>query len=155
LAPAVSLWLKEALGSDETECWDKKREARVRCYAFAGPTPGNAAFADRIDAVLDLDCHQFINTNDIVPHAFDVDDLAQIPALYQKRTAPLAPLVKSLIDNVRPLAYRHPQKGIKRFAGALDPDRLFALELVYQHLDAYLADLGLLSEKMNAFTSFV
>src|SRR5262245_1838210 len=49
LAPAVALWLKDALDSGrEDESWDPSRRARVRCHAFAGPTPGNEAFAARI-----------------------------------------------------------------------------------------------------------
>jgi Lipase (class 3) len=155
LAPVVALWLKEALASDQAECWDEKRNAHVRCYAFAGPTPGNAAFADRIDAVLGQDCQQFINTNDVVPHAFAAADLAQIPALYGKRTEALAPIVDNLIRTLNPIAYRHPAKAVKTFAGTLDSSRSFAVELVYQHLDAYLSELNLLTNEMNALTSFI
>jgi len=46
LAQAVALWLREALDVPP-ERWDAGRGARVHCYAFAGLTPGNAAFARR------------------------------------------------------------------------------------------------------------
>jgi hypothetical protein len=155
LAPTVALWLKEALASDETECWDKKRKAKVSFRAFAGPTPGNAAFAERIDTILNEDCHYLVNSNDVVPHAFEVDELAQIPTLYGDRTAALKPLVTDLVNVVKGLNYRHSAKGVRTFAGPLNPARSFAAELVYQHLDGYLAELSLLTDEMNAFTCFV
>lgn len=153
LAPTVALWLKEAL-SDKTECWDRKQTSRVSCCAFAGPTPGNADFAARVDAVLGEDLYQLINSNDIVPHAFQVDDLEQIPMLYGNRTAMLQPLVTDLVNAVKPLGYRHPEKGLHKFDGKLDSSRSLPGELVHQHLDAYLDELGLLSDEMNTFTLF-
>jgi acetyl esterase/lipase len=80
LAPAVALWLKDSLSSaDPAEHWDGGRGARIRSHAFAGPTPGNAAFANRIDMTLGADHHHLRNTNDLVTHGWQVSDLQQIP----------------------------------------------------------------------------
>ncbi len=40
------------------------------------------------------------------------------------------------------------------FAGALDAQRPFEMEFIHQHLDAYLDEIDLLDERLNALTSF-
>src|SRR5262249_55613352 len=137
LAPTVALWLREALEFPD-ECWDKTKQARVSCYAFAGPTPGNGAFADRLDAKIGSGSHYTVNANDVVPHAFQVNDLKALPALYGDRTRDFQPLVDDLIAGVGQFDYRHPKQGVRTFNGKLDNDRTFAAELIHQHLDAYL-----------------
>ena len=74
LAPTVALWLAETRDPQAvppTQCWDPSGRAKVRCYAFAGPTPGNAAFATRVERKLDQGHHRIVNTNDVVTHAWD------------------------------------------------------------------------------------
>lgn len=156
LAQAVAMWLQDALGSvDPTECWDASRRARVSCYAFAGPTAGNAAFAKRIDERLRDRHHHIRNTNDVVTHAWQSNELTQLPALYDHRTAPFASLVGSFLATVGPLNYRQPTAGVTTFTGALQLNRSLALEIVHQHLEAYLDHLGLLSPELNAVTFFI
>ena len=155
LAPTVALWLKEATLESGEECWDKRQKARVRFYAFAGPTPGNGAFADRLDTKLNDSSHYLVNTNDVVPQAFQVDQLNRIPDLYRDRTSGLKTLVENLIAGIEKLNYRHSVKEVRKFAGELDPSRSLAAELIHQHLDAYLAELRLLSDEFNALTCFV
>ena len=78
LASMVALWLRELLVTpDAVERWDGGRGARVACYAFAAPTPGNAAFADRIDAVLGPDHRHLRNMNDVVTLAWQADELGK------------------------------------------------------------------------------
>jgi hypothetical protein len=156
LAPTVALWLKDALDApDPGERWDVKRRALISSHAFAGPTPGNSAFANRIDQTLGQNHHHWRNMNDIVTHAWAVDDLQQIPTLYGSRSAALAPLVPGIIADVRELDYRHAQRGVVKFMGQLDPGRLFPAEVVHQHVDAYLAELGLLAQGIRAVTFFI
>ena len=153
LATAVALWLKDALASpDAAEQWDGQRGARVSCYAFAAPTPGNAAFADRIDRVLASDHHHLRNRHDIVTHAWQVDELALIPGLYAPRHTVLEPLIPVIASRVRELDYRQARAGVTTFAGALDAKRSFEMEFIHQHLDAYLEELDLLDERLNVLT---
>ena len=156
LASTVALWLKDALGSqNEAECWDKKQDAQVLCYAFAGPTPGNAEFAHRLDTVLGGDHHHVRNMNDVVTHVWQLDELQQIPGLYGTRTAPFGKLISRIVADVQALNYRQATRGVAQFSGALDTRRPLAEEFLHQHLDAYLAELGLLSPTMNAVTFFI
>jgi hypothetical protein len=155
LASTVALWLKDALDSqDLTERWDGGRGARVSAYAFAAPTPGNAAFADRIDRVLASDHHHLRNRNDIVTHAWQVDELERIPDLYAPRRMVLAPMIPLIATKVRNLDYRQARAGVTTFAGTLDAGRGFAMEFIHQHLDAYLDELDLLDERLNSLTLF-
>lgn len=155
LAPAVALWLKEALHSGlDDECWDPTRRAVVRCHAFAGPTPGNDAFAARIDGVLGDDHHHLRNKNDVVTHAWQTNELQQIPGLYGARTAPFGALVGGLAAAVGPLNYRQAQKGVVAFSGTLAAARSFPGEFIHQHLDAYLEELRL-APALNALKFFI
>jgi hypothetical protein len=155
LAPAVALWLKEALHSRlDDECWDPTRRAVVRCHAFAGPTPGNEAFAARIDGVLGEDHHHLRNMNDVVTHAWQTDELRQIPALYGGRTAPFGALIGRLAAGIAPLNYRQARKGVVEFSGALAAARPFPGEFIHQHLDAYLEELRL-APALNALKFFI
>jgi hypothetical protein len=155
LASTVALWLKDALGSaDPAEHWAGSRGAAVSCYAFAAPTPGNAAFANRIDRVLGSSHHHLRNTNDVVTHAWQVDELTRIPDLYAPRRTVLEPLIPVIASRVRGLDYRHARVGVTTFAGTLDPARPFVAEFVHQHLDAYLDELGLPREGVTATALF-
>jgi hypothetical protein len=153
LASTVALWLKDALASPEAaEHWDGRREPRVSCYAFASPTAGNAGFADRIERVLGGDHHHLRNTNDVVTHAWQVDELEEIPMLYAPRRTVLEPLIPVIAARVQALDYR--QGRATTFAGVLDAKRPFELEFIHQHLDAYLDELGVLDERLNGLTLF-
>ena len=155
LATAVALWLKDALASpDVGEQWDGRRGARVSCHAFAAPTPGNAAFADRIDRVLASDHHHLRNRHDIVTHAWQVDELERIPDLYAPRRTVLEPLIRVIASRVRGLDYQQARAGVTTFAGALDAERGFETEFIHQHLEAYLVELDLLDERLNVLTLF-
>ena len=155
LAAAVALWLTDALASaDPAEHWDAGRGARVSCYAFAAPTPGNAGFAKRLDRVLAGHHHHLRNRHDVVTHAWQADDLTQIPELYAPRHTVLERLIPVIVSRVRELDYRHPRTGVTTFAGPLDPARPVAAEFVHQHLDAYLTQLGLADEGLDALTFF-
>jgi lipase (class 3) len=153
LAQAVALWLREALDAPD-ERWDAGRGARVSCHVFAGPTPGNATFAERIDRVLGPRHQHVRNRHDIVAHAWQADELREIPGLYGSRTALFEPVVATIVRDVERLDYRHARSGVRMIEGRLDPGRGFALELIHQHLDAYLAALDLHAHGLRALTFF-
>jgi Lipase (class 3) len=155
LACATALWLEDTLASaDPAEHWDGGRGARISCYAFAAPTPGNAAFASRVERVLGKRHHHLRNTNDVVTHAWQADELQRIPALYDPRRPVLEPLIPFIVSRVKALDYRHAQTGVDVFAGLLDPERPFVAEFVHQHLQAYLEHCGLARDGVTARALF-
>lgn len=155
LAPVVALWLRELLASpDAAERWDGDRGSRVSCHAFAGPTPGNAGLADRIDRSLGADHHHLRNANDVVTHAWQADELEAIPSLYAPRGAHLERLIGLIVEKTRALDYRQARAGVTTFEGPLDHSRSFASEFVHQHLEAYLAELRLLEAGVRPLALF-
>ncbi len=154
LAQAVALWLHEALASPR-ERWDAGHGARVHCHLFAGPTPGNRAFAQRFEQALGTRHRHVRNTKDIVTHAWQSEDLARIPTLYGERSAPFRRLVDALVAAVGPRDYVQVQVGVAPIEGALVESRSFAEEFIHQHLDAYLERLGLDAFGIDALRFFV
>jgi hypothetical protein len=154
LAQAVALWLREALDAP-AERWDAGRGARVHCHAFAGPTPGNAGFAGRFEGLLGATHHHLRNTHDIVTHAWQPDELRQIPALYGSQTALFEPVIEALVAATEPLGYRQVQPGVRVMTRPLSPSRLFVGEFIHQHLDAYLQELGLDAHGIDALRLFI
>ncbi|GAB4022199.1 lipase family protein [Spirosoma koreense] len=62
----------------------------VSAYPIAGPTPGDGVFAGYAARKFGDAYHSVINTHDIVPHAWQKDQFAQIPSLY-KQAPPFNP----------------------------------------------------------------
>ena len=54
----------------------------ISVYAYAGPTPGTDDFARYLDARLGDRLHRIANPLDVVTHAWNVSDLAELKALY-------------------------------------------------------------------------
>jgi hypothetical protein len=156
LAATVALWLQCALESaDADERWDPTRRARVSCHTFAGPTPGNGAFARQLERRLGDRQHHLRNASDPVAQVWEADGLRRIPALYGARTEALAPLITGVFGSLEGLDYRHVRVGAVEFRGEPDARRTLAAEVIHQHLDAYLAKLGLREHGLSAVTFFV
>ena len=155
LSSTVALWLADTQGREVSpdESWDPENRATIRCYSFAGPTAGNAAFADYSNARLEDRCHRIWNRMDIVPRAFVSADLRKIPDDYKFSDIIDWPL-KKLIDHV---ADKAEQLGYKQICGsgtALDcslaEGMIFPTQIAHQHLDGYLEKIGLLKEMSAA-----
>lgn len=160
LASTVALWLADTQGEatvPEQSRWDPRRKATVRCFSFAGPTAGNAAFAQRSDAIIGPRCHRIANALDVVPQAWAPDDLREIPTLYSDRVVPipgLPPLLNAIASVVEPLGYRHVGREVTELRGTLDAGRHdFFDQLVHQHLDGYLRAMEL-GSLVNTWTFF-
>jgi hypothetical protein len=139
LAPALALWLAETRRLDGGAGWDPSRRSNVRFAAFAGPTPGDEAFADRVLGQVGAGSYRVVNEHDIVPRAWSAEGLGAIAALYADRTEPLQTVLAAVVDALAGagMDYRHvgPPTTVR---GELDPRRSLGEEIVYQHMDAYL-----------------
>ena len=151
LAPTLALWLAETQGSAaEAYRWDPDQRATVGCYAFAGPTAGNAAFAQRSNERIGARCHRIFNPLDVVPRAWVPQDMRGIGRLYDaavvRPIAGLGSLANDIADVVETekLGYTHIGNDVQELPGALNNDkRDFAAQLVHQHLQAYLDKMGI------------
>jgi hypothetical protein len=80
LAPTLALWFKQSQNIPGN--WDPNGNATISTVPFAGPTVGNADFAKLFDQQLGNACERIHNTLDIVPHAWEIKQLKELPDLY-------------------------------------------------------------------------
>lgn len=146
LAPALAQWLADTQGLEGK--WDPARLAKVSVVCFAGPSPGNTAFASYCDGPSGVQPRRLALSLDVVPHAWQLDLLDRIPALYEPHIPPPAGIV-GLVGVAKWLArdgqYGHVAPGAKPLPGAVDTTKIkgflpvvqFAVQMVHQHLVAY------------------
>lgn len=128
LAVAAALWLEEE--------WAAAKRARIECFAFAGPTAGNGAFAEHYDRKLGAKTRSIVNERDLVPHAWAIAQLGEVRDIHPE----LALFIRGLTESVRRLGYTH--VGGKRILTAEQPrgQRGLVEDIIHQHLDVYLQD---------------
>ncbi len=152
LAPTLALWLAETQGptTEEAYRWDPDKHASIECYAFAGPTAGNAAFATRSNELIGAHCHRIYNSLDIVPKAWVPADMRSIGTLYDSNIVAPIPGLGSLANDIASvveaenLAYTHPGNDVQELRGEINKDlREFVAQMIYQHLSAYFALMGI------------
>lgn len=84
LAPAMAMYLKDTI-----KTWNSpSRVNTISAYPTAGPTAGNDAFAKHAEK--NLEYKSMHNTLDVVPMAWQLDTIAQIPTIYGDNIAPPA-----------------------------------------------------------------
>jgi len=155
LAPALALCLKATQTSRGGNLgWDGSGRSTIGCVTFAGPTPGNGAFAKRIDQELGAAHQRIANANDVVTHAWEMRQLQQIPFLFEKRSEHLRKLLETVAKATSQFDYQHPSTGFLGFPGQTQSTRSFGEELIHQHLDAYLTQF-LPDRGVDALTLFV
>jgi hypothetical protein len=109
LAPTLALWFKQRQGL--AAGWDPDSKATLSVIAFAGATPGNAAFAELFDAQLGGACMRIHNELDIVPHAWDAAGMASVHDVYE--SAGISPnlIERTLIAGIRRTVHGYAQMG--------------------------------------------
>lgn len=110
LAPTLALWFKQRQG--RAGGWDAEGKASLSVVAFAGATPGDAAFAELFDAQLGGACMRIHNELDIVPHAWDPAGMATVSDLYT--SAGISPnlIERALIAGIRKTVHGYAQIGV-------------------------------------------
>jgi hypothetical protein len=150
LSPVTALWLVDT----QTQ-WDPARRATVSCLPSAGPTPGNRDFAAYYTlSPLGARTTRIHNSIDVVPHAWALDDLAQVPSLYEPEI-PADTTVKSLVFVAQLISadghYAQINPDARALPGTVNTAIItsrgafanFVVQLVYQHVDAYYTLLGI------------
>jgi hypothetical protein len=166
LAPALALFLSDTQNDDSVPVpdhyrWNPGTRAGIHCYAFAGPTPGNAAFAEYFNGQLGRNFYRYANKLDIVTSAWHSEGLRGISSIFgEEFTAPpgLDLLFKEMADEVEGLDYCHPgqdytepgfagnrtEKHVVEFSGPLrEKNSSYMLQAIHQHMGGYTDVLGL------------
>jgi hypothetical protein len=151
LSPTLSLWL-----SDTQAKWDPAGNATLAVLPSAGPTAGNAEFAQYSDTQIGAQVTRLYNPLDIVPKAWTTSDLQKIPNLYTPDINPDL-LLKGFADLAVAISkdggYTQINLGAPPLQGSaintsiIKPFDLpilnFFAQAAYQHVDAYPILLGI------------
>jgi hypothetical protein len=138
MAPVLALKFAESSGV---------RKEKVSVYAYAGPTPGDFAFKDYMTGVFSLfGTVSFVrDSQDVVPHAWNVKDLDSTKALYE--AYPMTDAIKLLLKAVEAMVfadeYFHAYPGFVDLTGLPDLDRA----------SSALTGLASFAEATGAFTA--
>ena len=150
LSPTLGLWLL-----DTQKEWDRHDRAMISVYAYAGPTPGNEAFAAYFEARFGDRAHRIANPLDVVTHAWNVGDLAAVKALYTPkipRDALWDKAVDVAIAGTNGIRYRQIDARAILLDGRVKQDLVWrwlpalvnlSAQVLYQHTLAYFELLGL------------
>ncbi|MFT5312658.1 MAG: hypothetical protein ACI8Z9_001138, partial [Paraglaciecola sp.] len=87
LAPVLALWLKDIQDTQLT------RGVHISCIAFAGPSPGNRAFAEYFNQRMAKDFQRIANSLDIVTFAWQTNTLHKAFSAYFPPLIPTVPLI--------------------------------------------------------------
>ncbi len=147
LSPVTALWLL-----DTQEEWDHDEYFEISCIPTAGPTPGNKDFANYYDQPEKLGNRttRIHNDLDMVPHAWNLEDLAKVPGLYEPYIDPgvlvdlfafLASIVAKEGDYVQ-IQPSAPPIDSQVNQDLIDPKKSdfvnFMTQALYQHIMAYM-----------------
>jgi hypothetical protein len=118
-------------------------------YAFAGPTPGDAAFAGYFQKTIPAGLQRIWNAIDVVPHVWDTAHLRQLPTLYG---IPPVTAVRDAVDVILPviehIGYTPLNDEAATFTGKQQNPTVTTIEqymkeLAYQHTTAYSVWAGI------------
>jgi triacylglycerol lipase len=117
----------------------------VICDAFAGATAGNSAFADYISSAGNLKLRRIWNNLDVVPHMWDVNDIAKLPTLYPPNILVSPSLIAEfdgLIVALKTfkLDYKQPAPEVSLSGKVVNGPQYngFRGQAIYQHLTEYI-----------------
>jgi hypothetical protein len=158
LSPTLTLWLQ-----DIRILWDPGSAVTLSTMPTAGPTAGNAAFAAYSNAK--ISATRFANAIDVVPHAWQASDLAEIPTLYAPDIEP-DDVIDGLVAGARKLSANGDYTQIVNDTGwfpfqvnksliraGAPPLVNFGLQLAWQHTTAYLRYFGVKAAELEGWAS--
>ncbi|HYH06029.1 MAG TPA: hypothetical protein VEK11_03115 [Thermoanaerobaculia bacterium] len=121
--------------------WDLRGNASLYPFAFAGPTPGDAAFAAYFSSKFP-NLQRVWNALDVVPHAWDTTHMEELPALYGKPISFVTDAVNDIVSHIGPIGYTPLNPQAATFSGAMQSPPVTNLETylqqgAWQHTTAY------------------
>jgi hypothetical protein len=157
LSPAVALWLSDTKGQ-----WDPNKYSTLACLPSAGPTSGDQGFSTYYGNQLGSVTTRVYNSLDVVPHAWEMDDLMELPELYNPPIPPtlelygllvgalaisatgdyaqICPLTSALQGTFSQSSYNHSKSDCHNFIA----------QMLYQHVQAYFDLLEVTNPTLQA-----
>jgi hypothetical protein len=150
LSPAVTLWLSDIGFSS------------LACLPSAGPTPGDLDFSTYYGNQLGNVTTRVHNSIDVVPHAWEADELKELPDLYNPPIPPTLELYGLLLGALGISAasgYTQICPSTAPFQGVFNQDSYkstnkdcdnYYAQLGYQHVNAYFDYFGIVMPTLLA-----
>lgn len=137
LAPSLTVALE-----DLRALWDFRGHATLLPWAFAGPTPGDAAFAGYFQTKIPAGLQRIWNSLDVVPHSWDTPHMKELPTLYGAKLAVVADAVDATLAVIGPIGYTPLNNEAATFTGKQQNPNITTIEqymneVAYQHTTAY------------------
>lgn len=155
LSPVTALALSDSQGVslDKPNGWDPKSTSHISVMPTAGPTPGDEVWRDYYENSRIEKTDRVWNKLDIVPHAWQISMLNEIPTIYEP-TIVLPPKeekpfnIRNLVEKSVCLSTSFEKEGgsklvqicpsVKGLCGKVCPSKKKFLEqAAYQHTTAY------------------
>ncbi len=111
-------------------------------FAFAGPTPGNAAFAAYFNEKFPNGLQRVWNALDIVPHVWYTPQMQQLPSLYGQPMAAVTDAVNFIVPHIESIGYTPLNNQAATFSGPRQNPNIttfeqYMTEAKWQHTTAY------------------
>lgn len=142
LSPALALALKDLQGKDPG--WDPQAGAAILVEPSAGPTPGDGNWATYYGDEIGKATTRLWNQIDIVPHAWQLNMLDEIPTLYEpfipkskfiSAAVELAKINSEIAGDMKQI-----RPDVQGLPGKVDPDIIYSLAEIVELLEALAAN---------------
>ncbi|PSW00654.1 lipase family protein [Photobacterium lipolyticum] len=147
LSSTLALWLKDIQGVKLSQNID------ISTIPFAGPTAGNADFADYFDDCLGDQCTRIANSLDIVPYAWNTNSLKKLKSIYISEQASVKPLlyqralIRAMIAETKGKKYKQIKAETPPLEGNINPILIeYLVQAAYQHVVGYPELMGMMDD---------
>lgn len=163
LSPSTALALLDTQGIpiDQPNGWDPDSSATIAVLPSAGPTPGNKTWRDYYDHKLGSNTDRIWNKIDIVPHAWQLSMLEEIPTIYAP-TIPENKLISALVDlaKINSIAAGNLQQinpSVAGFAGTINTSKEISIHDIIEILETLLANkiIDKIAEKLDLSSTLI
>ncbi|WP_299017875.1 hypothetical protein [uncultured Photobacterium sp.] len=147
LSSTAALWLKDIQGKELSTNID------ISTIPFAGPTAGNADFANYFDEQLGDKCTRVANSLDIVPYAWNTKSLKKLKSLYLFELPPVLPspfqraLITGMIAETKGKKYKQIKAETPPLEGEFNPLLIeYLVQAAYQHVVGYPEQMNMMDD---------
>ncbi|MFC1503338.1 hypothetical protein ACFL53_03160 [Pseudomonadota bacterium] len=147
LSSTMALWLKDIQGVKLSQNID------ISTIPFAGPTAGNADFADYFDDCLGEQCTRIANSLDIVPYAWNTNSLKKLKSIYISEQSSVRPLlyqralIRAMIAETKGKKYKQINAETPPLEGNINPILIeYLVQAAYQHVVGYPELMGMMDD---------
>ncbi len=146
LSPATALALRDTQGIPlgQPDGWDPQSSSTIAVLPSAGPTPGNVTWRNYYDERLGYVTNRLWNAIDVVPHAWQISMLEQVPGLYEPTIEPTF-VIRALVglaiaNSLRAGDLQQIRPDVPGLPGEVNPDITISVRNMLVLLETMIAN---------------